>query len=824
MNRISNAPSTQGGYEAAIKRFDEFQKARNDPVFSDLKKVHVRDDHLQKLMLDFGTYLVQIDIPYANRVLSAETKSKYFEKLKEALKEKFPKHKAFDDERWYTSLRKDIEKGATRTNLLSNESFENKTLPFYPLLVDTYVREKHRSLILHGDLTYASDMRSLCCLLIKAAGGPGKMVEGGPLQQRVWFVMSMLAIGRGGEIKFQRYDEWHWDELFQAIDSTWTEIKTLTQHCMLFGPDKESYLCDFFHAFGSFFSVENGLYRARELDPAIHKFVFPHLHGIQNSSVAGKLTSIMRSYLPPAVKDSISSRSIRRGATTFLSMHPSITEAELNARGCWASETNSKAYRETTPILSIPGQNALANWMDIRTIKYPPRLECLGSHTHDNLEKFMDRLYVVDVPAFGPGGTLRPFLRACTAAIIMYHFQVVKDYGPSHPLVERVVRVAEEIDLCDGALSDPSKVLRHWASKIKADFDNQNPDIIDPAQHSLQDCLKQNNVLLQKVLADNASYRITINEQQSTLDHVVRDIVRLTRATEEMAHSVASGSRERSPQRRRLPSSSAPSVANDGIASTANVTTDMMSQPNNSELTADGKRQSDQLVALAGDQAPASKRRSIPSTSLKKNSAFLTHSSAAEAAGKSSAKTPIADVLFQLYEAKAFQGHKDRLRSISLSHFNEKDKFAATMELVECLISDDQWSKLCTCGQPVREMMDTTNAVQQVCMTTLRAWEESAGLKEPLRKKSSERAMPYFIGVGARVVAYKKACGINGHLSTAAKSTVTVSAKPAAAKKPMVKTSTAPKSNVPMPATAKPAAAKKPSAKKFFFKAFVKKP
>ena len=49
-------------------------------------------------------------------------------------------------------------------------------------------------------------MRSLCYLLLKKLNGE-PVFQGGPLQQRVWFVMSMLAVGCGGEIKFQRYDE-----------------------------------------------------------------------------------------------------------------------------------------------------------------------------------------------------------------------------------------------------------------------------------------------------------------------------------------------------------------------------------------------------------------------------------------------------------------------------------------------------------------------------------------------------------------------------------------------------------------------------------------
>ena len=163
----------------------------------------------------------------------------------------------------------------------------------------------------------------------------------------------------------------------------------------------------------------------------------------------------MKAYTSPALKDCTSSRSIRRGATTFLTMHVGVTKAQLNARGGWTSESNSRAYKETTPALTIPAQNALAGWDDTTTAKYPPRLECLGSHVLPVLEAFMNNLYIVDVPAFQVGGSLHPFLRACTGAMIMYHFDVAKDYGLQNSIVEKVLRAATTARICDGLRTDP---------------------------------------------------------------------------------------------------------------------------------------------------------------------------------------------------------------------------------------------------------------------------------------------------------------------------------------------------------------------------------
>ena len=760
MNKVSAADSTVAAYGSAIARFNEFQDSRNDPLFDDLTTVHVHDEHLQKLMLDFGRYLAKNDLTYGKdgKCIVASTKGDYFTKVKLALKEKFPNHAAWTIESsWYDPLKNDIEKGANRANILSTECYDSKILPFYPEVSDKYVRMKHRAAILHGNEEYATDLKSLCCLFIKQANEKVDL-QGGPLQQRAWFVISMLAVGRGGEIKFQRYDEWYWDVFFEAPDATWTEIKTLTQHCMLFGPDKNSYLSDFYHAFGCFFSVENGLLRGRELDPAIHKNVVPSLHSYVNAGVAARLTKILRDHVSPALKDRTSSRSIRRGATTFLYSHEGVTEAQLNARGGWASDSNSRAYKETTPVLTIPAQNALAGWDDTQTPKYPPRLECLGSHALRAVEEFMDKLYMVDVPSFQVGGPLHPFLRACTAAMIMYHFDVANDYGPQNLVVEKVRRAATTAKICDGLRTEPVDVLRHWAGKIKADFLARNPDNLDPNMHSVKSLLVQTNRLLQRVLSEVQANRIASDGHTQTIEH-------LGNMTATLSHQV-SNLQQGSPQRRRSPASLATSASNEGDCSGASLF--IPNQVNLLQNASAAKGGSDQLVIET--PAPATKRPGSPMLAIavaqhqKKAHTFLSHSSTAELAGKSAKKTPLFQVLCDLYHRGHLKGTKETLRSISLTHLSERDKYKAAMELVECVVSDAQWIKLCTPGQSERDTIDTAKEIQFACITRLREWEEAADLRKPLENPNMARGKPYFIGLGTRVVAYKSKVGIVGHL------------------------------------------------------------
>ena len=95
---------------------------------------------------------------------------------------------------WFDPLKNDIEKGANRASLLSKETFDSKVIPFYSEVKNKYVRIKHREAICHGNEKCATDLKSLCCLLIKQAKGKVDLL-GGPLQQRAWFVICMLAVG-----------------------------------------------------------------------------------------------------------------------------------------------------------------------------------------------------------------------------------------------------------------------------------------------------------------------------------------------------------------------------------------------------------------------------------------------------------------------------------------------------------------------------------------------------------------------------------------------------------------------------------------------------
>jgi hypothetical protein len=132
------------------------------------------------------------------------------------------------------------------------------------------------------DFIQACDLKYIIRNLVRDA-----TIEGNQkLQQRCWVGMSNSCIGRGGEVKFQDYNEWTYHPLLEVTDSSWTETKTLHFYPMPMVPEKVSWEFDFYHMLGTYYSVENGLYRSQdEINKGLLNSVFPDLH--QHLDTAG---------------------------------------------------------------------------------------------------------------------------------------------------------------------------------------------------------------------------------------------------------------------------------------------------------------------------------------------------------------------------------------------------------------------------------------------------------------------------------------------------------------------------------------------------------
>ena len=99
-------------------------------------------------------------------------------------------------------------------------------------------------------------------IVTKLMRNVGRSTEEGPCQQRLWIMMTYLAIGRDGEIKFQNYNDRRYDPLLGVLDivlpGRGKKIKKMTR---MPTPQDRRYQLDIYYSLACFYALEAGLYR-----------------------------------------------------------------------------------------------------------------------------------------------------------------------------------------------------------------------------------------------------------------------------------------------------------------------------------------------------------------------------------------------------------------------------------------------------------------------------------------------------------------------------------------------------------------------------------
>eukprot|EP00187_Rhodella_violacea_P014571 CAMPEP_0184709428 /NCGR_PEP_ID=MMETSP0314-20130426/580_1 /TAXON_ID=38298 /ORGANISM="Rhodella maculata, Strain CCMP 736" /LENGTH=814 /DNA_ID=CAMNT_0027171133 /DNA_START=237 /DNA_END=2681 /DNA_ORIENTATION=- len=768
-----NAASTQKGLLPAIKHFDVYQKERraDDPVFSDLDEFDLEGQNVCKLLLGFGIYLAGSDVECIGKpgvYLSPASKEQYFGRIKEALKAKSRDNPVWkDEESWYAPQLDGLKRASMANHLRNPDTFKVDTLPLYTKISDGLVRAGDRAAILRGDENKAKDLAGACSKLLALAKG-GAIISEGPLQKRLWLIACAQAVGRPGEIKFTRFDEMSWDPFFEAPDMVWTELKTRLQHSMLAGPTKEDYSFDWYHALGSFFAVEHGATRTEDVAHA-KNFMFPSLHKVEDRQVAAKLSKILKDLCG----DLFSAKSLRRGTTSELYVNPGVSEAELDARGGWVAESNSRSYKLITPVLTIPALNALNSWSDTRTPKKAPRLEHLGIRAQGALERLMAQLFIIDLPFFKPGGALRPLLRACTAALIMYHFELVRDHGIGNLVAQSLLNAARKAEIERDEPGDVVSVLKGWSQNIRTDFRFRNPDVcveISPAilskANSLIESAQMNIVAscdyghrvceltaaveaLTKAVADG-------NERIKKMELIMKNNKKVNSDSVENPSKLVRLGASVDPNEPPRASSAGPSAADVTAIDHENVEVPVGARP---------KRRLDEKSQGAGpahDKSPSSKKAKLHGNELSVNGpnplSLLRHGAEAEAAA--GRDITISDLLFRLWEGGLLKGNQSDLGEKQLKNLPENEKQRYVFQLAEYAMTKEEWTKLSDKTLSSNEAKQITGTIGKKCMDLLLDWELQTGLKDKTPDKKKSRTKSNFIGTGIRVGKYKKNQGL----------------------------------------------------------------
>ena len=141
------------------------------------------------------------------------------------------------------------------------------------------------------------DFYTVCCRLF-ARGEYKKLLE---------LIATFSAIGRAGEAKFLHILNMFYDSYFGLLFCQWFQKKTCKSNPTAFVPDYQHPEKCFYFSHGCFFACEDGLFRPNGIgEPKSAKrrrayFLFQELHGIHDTSVAGRITGHIRSVVGPPV-------------------------------------------------------------------------------------------------------------------------------------------------------------------------------------------------------------------------------------------------------------------------------------------------------------------------------------------------------------------------------------------------------------------------------------------------------------------------------------------------------------------------------------------
>ena len=65
--------------------------------------------------------------------------------------------------------------------------------------------------------------------------------------------------GQGGEVKFQKYSEWNYNNYSKIVDRRWFEMKFLEKYLSGMAPQNNSFAMDSLHSLACFWACEDSL-------------------------------------------------------------------------------------------------------------------------------------------------------------------------------------------------------------------------------------------------------------------------------------------------------------------------------------------------------------------------------------------------------------------------------------------------------------------------------------------------------------------------------------------------------------------------------------
>lgn len=796
--QLGQAEITASADASALRLYEVYRSRKGKAPFESMRFIEIECDNLENEIFSFARWCSSTPIPkfFQNdlqprgqnndapvKLLLKATLSKYIGKVLLLIRRKFPQHEDFmelrraqDVPQWWTRLRPVFERECDRFHMHLGSEYTFGETSVRPLYSDNEA-VGYNSTTIH-DYISVIDLRSILLRLMKDA----KIAcdRDGKLQHRTCLAMLFHAIGRGGEPKFQDYSEWMWHPRFEVLDPGWTELKMLEKYAMPMVPHKNHFVDDIYHCFGSFWSVESGLFRSQQPDQqAIASYVFPDLHSLVDSGVAKKMTTIIRENLPegcpPEIVNSFSAKSTRRGSITELSTHRSIRGLDVCGRSGHETGTSIDSYLDKSFIVrGLRGAKALAQWKDVEADIKVPRLECLGAHTNDAVQDLLNNLFVVSVPYFRSGQALHIVLRTCAASLIMYHRMVTQELGTANAVSTKLRNSARAANIADARFpgESPETLLDKWSDIIMNDYHERNPEIAPATPDAMQmaTVLNQQTQLLIEIRSDVRELK-----RKSDMDQVQMAALRQDNA--ELHNQVASLNDQLGHAQYKLGFLRTPP----GSSSTANR---RRSREEENEQGDDGNgagkrpRLGEQvspvvLAASAPTRGSASSVNTAAAQQIAPPHAAIRFAAATQPAqrgliygaeakdteSKSNKRFYIAMVLEQLYKQGRLSGSGSWKAIDPPLQFTEKSSLRNTLELCEVVLSEEDAKVLKNPGSSDEDVKTHAKSVEQKCMRKMLQYEGvDPDFEAQVAKKTnrSQQKQPTYLAVGKRVREYKK--------------------------------------------------------------------
>jgi hypothetical protein len=265
ISKLGKATSTGAGHSAAMKYFINFQQDNSMNLLNELDQIRddsAKGDEILACLIKLTEWFskpVQKRNDKNNGILSVSTCLEYFGKIKESIRCASPQleiWKDHDSGGWYSHLYDAVGKGLKRGILGGTEDFEDVSARAIPLRT---AAEKLRAEQRIWMDKKGSDLESIVWDLIKNDSPTTH-------EDRCMLILTALGEGRGGEIKFLRWNEAEWDSIFSVLQMIWTRRKTLIRQHLYFQCFRNGWLCDLYHAFACFFFIRK---RTDSVQPSI---------------------------------------------------------------------------------------------------------------------------------------------------------------------------------------------------------------------------------------------------------------------------------------------------------------------------------------------------------------------------------------------------------------------------------------------------------------------------------------------------------------------------------------------------------------------------